>query len=192
LSIDALSGKNGYLDFNKSEPMHMNSVDLFESLVSEHYEALFRFACSLTHEESEARDLTQQTFYVWATKGHQLRDSSKARTWLFTTLHRTVLQIRRRQVRFPHHELEENMADLPAVSSQVVDQMDAATVVSALTLMEEIYRSVVTLFYLDDRSYKEIAAVLQLPMGTVKSRIARGLVQLRKNLSLVGGSAEVA
>ena len=52
----------------------MNSTEQFETIVSEHYEPLFRFAMSLTHAESDARDLTQQTFYVWAAKGHQLRD----------------------------------------------------------------------------------------------------------------------
>jgi DNA-directed RNA polymerase specialized sigma subunit, sigma24 homolog len=52
----------------------MNSADPFETIVGEHYEPLFRFALSLTRMESDARDLTQQTFYVWATKGHQLRD----------------------------------------------------------------------------------------------------------------------
>jgi hypothetical protein len=55
----------------------MNSADQFEAIVRERYKPLFRFAMSLTRFESDARDLTQQTFYVWATKGHQLRDISK-------------------------------------------------------------------------------------------------------------------
>ena len=48
--------------------------DDFEQLVSQHYEALYRFAFSLTQVEADAWDLTQQTFYLWSTKGHQLRD----------------------------------------------------------------------------------------------------------------------
>src|SRR5262245_34364593 len=56
---------------------NMNSADLFEAIVNEHYAPLFRFAMSLTRSESDACDLTQQTFYVWAKKGHQLRDISK-------------------------------------------------------------------------------------------------------------------
>jgi RNA polymerase sigma-70 factor (ECF subfamily) len=58
----------------------MNSADPFEAIVTEHYEPLYRFAMSLTRVEHDARDLTQQTFYVWAKKGHQLRDSSKVKT----------------------------------------------------------------------------------------------------------------
>src|SRR5262245_62168376 len=85
---------------------NMDSTDQFEAIVSEQYEALFRFAMSLTRSESDARDLTQQTFYIWATRGHQLRDVSKVKAWLFTTLHRVFLVARRKQSRFPHHDLE--------------------------------------------------------------------------------------
>ena len=63
----------------------MASLD-FESVVASYYEPLYQFAFSLTRTEADACDLTQQTFYVWATKGHQLRDVSKVKTWLFTTL----------------------------------------------------------------------------------------------------------
>ena len=81
----------------------MNEVD-FESLVNAHYRPLYQFAFSLAHSEAEACDLTQQTFYIWARKGHQLRDTSKVKTWLYTTLHREFLKTRRRQTRFPEQE----------------------------------------------------------------------------------------
>ncbi|HXB59356.1 MAG TPA: RNA polymerase sigma factor, partial [Candidatus Acidoferrales bacterium] len=80
------------------------SVD-FENLVSSHYGTLYQFALSLTRDEAEACDLTQETFCIWAAKGHQLRDVTKVKTWLFTTLHREFLGSRRRQTRFPHVEL---------------------------------------------------------------------------------------
>jgi len=79
----------------------------FESVVATYYEPLYQFAFGLTRVEADACDLTQQTFYVWATKGHQLRDETKVKTWLFTTLHRAFLESRRRQTRFPHFELDE-------------------------------------------------------------------------------------
>src|SRR5437867_2523557 len=93
----------------------------FESLVNTYYRPLYQFALSLTHTEAEASDLTQQTFYIWARKGHQLRDASKVKTWLFTTLHREFLKTRRRQSRFPHQELEASEFELPAVASSVVN-----------------------------------------------------------------------
>src|SRR5216117_2004540 len=72
--------------------------DDFEQIVSQHYEPLYRFAFSLARTEADACDLTQQTFYIWATKGHRLRDRSKVKSWLFTILHREFLNIRRRAV----------------------------------------------------------------------------------------------
>ena len=55
---------------------------------ADYYRPLYQFAFTLTRDEADACDLTQQTFYIWARKGHQLRDQSKVKTWLFTTLHR--------------------------------------------------------------------------------------------------------
>src|SRR5881396_2240869 len=112
----------------------------FESLVNTYYRALYQFALSLTHTEAEASDLTQQTFYIWAKKGHQLRDASKVKTWLFTTLHREFLKTRRRQSRFPHQELETAERELPAVEPAMVDQLDADDVVAALREVDELYR----------------------------------------------------
>jgi len=158
----------------------MNSTDQFEAIVSEHYEPLFRFAMSLTRAESDARDLTQQTFYVWATKGHQLRDFSKVKSWLFTTLHRAFLEGRRRQIRFPHHDLEEVSEQLPDFSAESADLSDCSLVLPALAKVDEAFQAAVALFYLEDYSYREIAMILEVPVGTVKSRIARGIAQLRK------------
>jgi RNA polymerase sigma-70 factor (ECF subfamily) len=155
----------------------------FESLVGEYYRPLYQFAFSLTQSESDACDLTQQTFYVWATKGHQLRDASKVKSWLFTTLHREFLETRRRQTRFPHYELTQAEADLPPIDPALVNQLDSAQVLASLAKVEAVYQAPVALFYLEDYSYKEIADILAIPMGTVKSRLARGIAQLQKLMS---------
>src|ERR1035438_1903580 len=96
----------------------------FESLVARFYEPLYLFAFSLTRAEADACDLTQQTFTIWATKGHQLREISKVKTWLFTTLHREFLGIRRKQTRFPQLELEEAAPELPVVSPAAISRLD--------------------------------------------------------------------
>jgi len=164
-----------------ADPMMM-SDEHFEKLVTEHYESLYRFALNLTRSEFEAGDLTQHTFYTWARKGHQLRDVSKVKTWLYTTLNRAFLETRRRQVRFPHHELETVEHQLPTISPDVVDRSDSTQVRAALAKVDETFRSAVALFYLEDCPYKDIASILEVPIGTVKSRIARGLAQLREIL----------
>jgi RNA polymerase sigma-70 factor (ECF subfamily) len=154
--------------------------DDFEQIVSQHYEALYRFAFSLTHTEADACDLTQQTFYIWATKGHQLRDRSKVKSWLFTILHREFLHIRKRAVRFPHFELSEGNEELPTISPEIVNTLDAARALEFLGRVEEPYRAALNLFYLEDCSYNEIADILEVPLGTVRSRISRGKVQLQQ------------
>ena len=163
----------------------MKSADSFEMIVREHYEPLFRFAMTLTRVESEARDLTQQTFYIWATKGHQLRDISKVKTWLFTTLNRAFLTGQKRRVRFPHHNLEDVSKELRAPSPELIDQADCSQVLPALAKVDEVYQEAVALYYLEDHSYKDIAIVLDVPIGTVKSRIARGIAQLRELFLLI-------
>jgi RNA polymerase sigma-70 factor (ECF subfamily) len=164
----------------------------FESVVARYYEPLYQFAFSLTRAEADACDLTQQTFYVWATKGHQLRDPDKVKTWLFTTLHRQFLEGRRRLTRFPHQELEAAAYDLPVISPKTALQVDSAQVLQALAQVDEIYQAPVALFYLEDYSYKDIAEILDVPMGTVKSRISRGIGQLQtllaNDISAAGGS----
>ena len=162
--------------------------DDFEQIVSQHYEPLYRFAFSLTSTEADACDLTQQTFYIWATKGHQLRDRSKVKSWLFTILHREFLNIRRRAVRFPHFELSDAIEDLPTISPEVVNTLDSAQVIEFLGQVREPYRAALSLFYLEDYSYKEIAAILEIPLGTVRSRISRGVAQLKQSILMGTGA----
>lgn len=158
----------------------MNSADPFETIVSEHYEALYRFALSLTRGEADARDLTQHTFYVWAKKGHQLREITKVKTWLYTTLHRAFLQGRRRQSRFPEQGLDEAIEQLAADAPVLADRLDASQMLAALAHVDEKFQAAVALFYLEDHAYKDIAVILDVPVGTVKSRISRGIAQLRE------------
>ncbi len=155
----------------------------FEAVVERYYGPLFKFALSLTHSEADACDLTQHTFYTWSTKGSQLRDATKVKTWLFTTLHRAFLETKRRQTRFPHYELEEVETELPCISAEEAGRLDAAEVLDALAKIDAAFRAPVALFYLEDYPYREIAAILDIPLGTVKSRIARGITQLKRLLA---------
>lgn len=155
----------------------------FENLVAGHYGPLYQFAFSLTRDEADACDLVQQTFCIWAHKGHQLRDRTKVKTWLFTTLHREFLGACRKRTRFPHVELEHAAAELPAVPPPTVNRLDTAQVLAALAQLDEVYQAPVALFYLQDCSYNEIAAILEVPLGTVKSRLARGLGRLHERLT---------
>jgi len=144
---------------------------------------LYRFALSLSRKQSDAGDLVQQTFFLWASKGHQLRDKSKVKTWLFTSLYREFLGRKRHQDRFVDAENNPEVSAIQIIPATVVDQLDGEIVQGALLGLEEIYRAPLTLFYLQQHSYKEIAETLEIPIGTVMSRISRGKEQLRKALA---------
>ena len=155
----------------------------FDQLVTEHYAMLYRFALSLTRNETESLDLTQETFYLWATKGGQLRDKSKVKTWLCTTLYREFLRGVRHLRRFPQVDICVVESELPTVESETIGKMDAALVMEALLELDEIHRAPLMLFYTDNRSYQEIADILDVAVGTVMSRLARGKQQLRRHMA---------
>lgn len=169
--------------------MQEMSGEIFTQLVDAHYAALFRFALSLTKNAADAGDLTQQTFFIWAKQGHALRELSKAKTWLFTTLYREFLRGRRRAERVTALEdLGPAEADPAAPTVDVVKGMDAALVLEALQEVEEVYRVPLTLFYLQELAYKEIADLIEAPIGTVMSRLSRGKAQLRTILARKEGA----
>src|SRR5262249_15359974 len=159
------------------------SADLeFESLVRLYYRDLYRFGLSLTGSEADAADLTQETFYIWANKGHQLQNAASVKGWLFTTLHREFLKTCRRRNRFSNESIDEHAGDLPNVPADGAERADSQTLLRILGEIPEDFRAPLVLYYMEDLSYKEIADVLALPLGTVQSRIARAKIQLLRRL----------
>jgi RNA polymerase sigma-70 factor (ECF subfamily) len=159
------------------------SVDLaLAGLVDQFYGPLYRFAFRLTGSEADACDLVQETFYIWVRKGGQLQDAAKAKAWLFTTLHREFLQARRHAVRFPEVELSAAEPELSPAPADALNGLDGARAAALVRELDETFRGPLVLFYLEDCSYEEIATILGLPLGTVKSRLSRGVAQLRVRL----------
>jgi RNA polymerase sigma-70 factor, ECF subfamily len=170
----------------------MNDSLEFTKLVADYYAPLYRFGYGLTGSEADACDLVQETFYIWVRKGRQLAQPAKVKSWLFTTLYREFLQTRRHQARFPHFELSSAETELPAVPGDALAGADARRIVELMQQVQEPFRSALSLFYLEDYTYEEIAEIISLPLGTVKSRISRGVSQLRQILAcdLAAGGME--
>jgi RNA polymerase sigma-70 factor (ECF subfamily) len=168
----------GYSEFRNTGVAGLD----FEQLVEHFYMPLYRFALSLSREPCDAADLTQQTFLLWAAKGHQLREESKIKTWLFTSLYREFLRGERRRSRIVEFDGESQLPDVQSLPA-AANYLDGDTVIRALLELEEIYRVPLSLFYLQEHSYKEIAEILDLPLGTVMSRISRGKGRLRNQLA---------
>ncbi len=152
----------------------------FQKVVNQYYEDLYRFAMSLAKSTADASDLTQETFFVFAAKGSQLRDKSKAKSWLFTTLYHEFLRRRRKDGRLVFTEDAESYDGRDASQSEGDKRFDSQLVLEALSTLDENYRVPLTLFYLQGMAYKEIAEMLDVPIGTVMSRLSRAKSALRK------------
>lgn len=155
----------------------------FSEAVEQFYEPLYRFAYSLAKNPHEASDVTQQTFLIFAQKAGDLRDRSKLKSWLFTTLYREFLRVRRRSSTVSSYEPELLEAEAPVVHPDMARSLDGNQAMETLETVNEVYRTPLTLFYVDDLSYKEIAEILEVPIGTVMSRLSRGKSQLKAALA---------
>ena len=160
----------------------VNEVD-YEQAVSLFYEPLYGFAYSLSGNENDACELTQETFARLLAKGGQLRDGSKVKPWLFTTLYRVFLGWKSRERRLPHLEISSVEHELPPIAAELVDTMERDTVREALLEIDERYRAPLTLYYLEEHSYEEIAELLEIPIGTVMSRLSRAKALMREALA---------
>ena len=160
-----------------------DSPPSFEQIVDAHYQGLHRFALSMCRSEATAQDLVQQTFLQWAKKGHTLRDASKVKTGLYTTIYREWLSIARREKKHEQVEFEPELHGATQNHQEGENpRVDGATLQAALDQLDPNYRAPLVLFYLKELSYREIAESLGIPIGTVMSRLSRAKDHLRSVL----------
>ncbi len=162
-----------------------------EALV--HLDAVYRYALALTRDRSEAEDLTQDTFLQALRHWDQFRPGTNARAWLFTICRNLFLRQRERRAR---EEPTETAAldGLAAATETFAAPSDAGRALFDTPELGDVirreldklpleYREVVELSDLQDQSYADIAQVLGLPLGTVKSRLFRGRRLLQEALA---------
>jgi RNA polymerase sigma-70 factor, ECF subfamily len=153
-----------------------------ESLVEAHYAALYRYAYRLSGSAAEAEDLTQETFCLAQSKLSQLREATKAKSWLFTILRNAYLH-RLRQVKQEKQVPMDGVAELPARSVEPAAALDTVQLQKVLGELPEAFRTPLILYYFEDFSYKDIAEQMNVPLGTVMSRLARAKTFLRQRLT---------
>ncbi len=153
-------------------------------LVEEHYSLLYRFGYRLSGSQTDAEDLVQQTFLTAQQKLDQLRDADQAKSWLCVILRNIYFKTyrRRKQANIVGVEELDTLVEQPApeLNEHPIDQ---ATLRAALDELPDDFRLTLVLFYFEEMPYKEIAEHLEVPIGTVMSRLARGKAHLRKRLS---------
>lgn len=142
--------------------------------------ALRRYAWALCRDENAADDLVQDCLERALSGWTQRRPDGVLRAWLFAILHNCFVSTRRRTARRGvHQSLDEHGADLPVQAAQ-----DAAAgvrdVLAALDLLPDDQRAVLLLVGVEELTYDEAARVLDVPLGTVMSRLSRGRERLRR------------
>ena len=152
-----------------------------DQLVAEHYQPVYRYAYRLTGSSADAEDLTQQVFLVAQQKLGQLRRIERARGWLFTILRNSFLKSRKRRQPVLAGGLGLSIDTIPAQVPREAD-IDNERLQAALDQLPDNFRLVLVMFYFEDASYREIAEALDLPIGTVMSRLARAKGHLRAKL----------
>ena len=170
------------------QPTSNQPLDL-ETLVAEHGPVLYRYAYRLTGLAADAEDLTQQVFLTALTKLEQLRDAAAARAWLCAVLRRAYLRSQRRPRPQPAANLEIDV-DLLAVDAREDLDFDGEELQHAIDRLPDDFKLVVVGFYFEDCTYKELAERLELPIGTVMSRLSRAKGYLRAQLLKTPASEE--
>jgi RNA polymerase sigma-70 factor, ECF subfamily len=149
-------------------------------LVAEHHQAVYGYAYRLTGSVQDAEDLTQEVFLAAQRKIGQLRDIGLAKSWLFAILRNCFLKERQRKRPMPAADAA---VDVDLIASPAgEDEIDRDQLQAALNRLPEVFRVAVVMFYFEECSYQEIAEQLDLPIGTVMSRLARAKGHLRTML----------
>src|ERR1700719_62225 len=149
---------------------------------------LRRYARALTRDVSRADDLVQSCLARALAKQHLWQPGTDLRAWLFTLLHNQHVNDVRRSIREGVSVPVEDVAPILTVQSNVTDSLQLRDLEVALTQLPEEQRQVILLVGLEGLRYEEVAAILGVPIGTVRSRLSRG----RDNLRVLMGFGEEA
>lgn len=164
--------------------------EAFAGLVAIHEKQVYNLCLRMTGDPEDAMDLSQEAF-LKAWRGLRFyKFESAFSTWLYRLTSNVCIDHLRRQKRRPAVSLtvgdEEEELDVPDTEplpeEQVLQNETQSAVAAAMNQLEEEFRLILTLRVVEERSYEEIADILDLKVGTVKSRIARARIKLKKIL----------
>ena len=157
---------------------------------------LFGAALGMTRNRADAEDLVQETFMKAYTKFHQYQQGTNIKAWLYRILTNTYITHYRKAQRSPKRSGGEEVEDwqlaaaashdekgLVSAEAEALDNIPSSQLRTALESLSEDQRVVVFLSDVEGFAYKEIADMLDIPIGTVMSRLHRGRKNLREGLS---------
>ncbi|MEX1098403.1 MAG: sigma-70 family RNA polymerase sigma factor [Planctomycetales bacterium] len=156
------------------------SPDLAE-LVEQHYVLVYRYAYRLSGSACDAEDLAQQTFLTAQRKLDQLRDPSRAKGWLCAIVRNAYLKDLR--TGNGHRAVSLETVAEPAGREERDTPIDLEELQAAIDELPEEFRAPLVLFYFQEFTYRDIADQMEIPVGTVMSRLARAKQHLRRRLA---------
>lgn len=163
-----------------------------EALFERHFEAIYRFFCNKVGREVD--DLVQETFLGCVKARDRFRGDSSFRTFLFAVARNQLLKRQEKHARAPGHDdfQETRVADLDASPTQLaVEHEEQALLLRGLRRLPLELQIALELFYWEGMQSKDIAVVLEIPHGTVRSRLRRGRELLREVVESLADSAEL-
>lgn len=156
--------------------------EAFAMLVGRYDRAVYHLAYRTMHDVEEARDVTQEAFFKAYRSLRTFKPGSKFSTWIFSIAYHACCDRLNRRKRYSNEEMPERADPGPGPERTAIANEEAYRLRTAIDALPEKYRSVITLYHLQGKQYDEIAEVLGLPMGTVKTHLFRAKEQLRKLL----------
>jgi RNA polymerase sigma-70 factor, ECF subfamily len=156
----------------------------FARLLEVEIPRLRRYARALTRDVTRADDLVQSCLTRAVAKQHLWQPGTDLRAWLFTILHNQHVNDVRRSVREGVTVAVEDMAPVLTVQSNAVASLQLRDLEAAIAKLPQEQRQVILLVGLEGMRYEEVAQILGVPVGTVRSRLSRGRDQLRRLMDM--------
>lgn len=161
----------------------------FESAALPHLDDLFRTASAMVSNRTEAEDLVQETYLEAWKSFHRFQIGTNCRAWMFKILIHRVHHYRRRWYKWiSKTESEDLVIDRLTHEDPIPDTVRDEDMLAALARIPEMFREIVLLADVQEFAYKEIASMLDIPVGTVMSRLSRGRKHLREELLKISPS----
>ena len=166
----------------------------FESDALQHLDSLYNSALKLTYNEEDAKDLVQETFLKAFRFFDQYEPGTSCKAWLYKILKNTFINKYRKKIRQPEQvdfdsvepfvELikDKNFQDSKSLDVEILNSFLSDEINEALSRLSYDFRMVLLLSDIEGFSYKEIADILDCPIGTIRSRLSRGRKMMFKNL----------
>jgi len=157
--------------------------DAFTTLVQRYERAVYHLAYRTMRQEEEAKDVAQEAFFKAYRSLKTFKPGAKFSTWIFAITYHACCDRLNRRKRYSDEELPERADSARGPADSVIADDEARRLRAAILQLPEKYRTVVTLYHLQGKQYDEIATVLGIPVGTVKTHLFRAKEQLRRILT---------